>query len=81
MCADDYITVNSFKCSVHPLLQFGRVAQKSGWNREKLQINQDLNLGDYIAEHLLRFVSKLFDKDGSGDPLYAPTYLREKRYK
>jgi hypothetical protein len=27
---------------------------------------------------LLRFVSKLFDKDGSGDPLYAPTYLREK---
>jgi hypothetical protein len=28
MCADDYITVNSFKCAVHPLLQFGRVAQK-----------------------------------------------------
>ena len=52
--------------------------KESGWNREKLQINQDLNLGDSIAEHLLRFVSKLFDKDGSGDPLYAPTYLREK---
>jgi hypothetical protein len=30
-----------------------------------------------IAENLLRFVSKLFYKDGSGDPLYAPTYLRE----
>ena len=52
--------------------------KESRWNREKLQINQDLNLGDSIAEHLLRFVSKLFDKDGSGDPLYAPTYLREK---
>jgi hypothetical protein len=27
MCADNDITVNSFKCSVHPLLQFGTVAQ------------------------------------------------------
>jgi hypothetical protein len=26
--ADNDITVNSFKCSVHPLLQFGTVAQK-----------------------------------------------------
>ena len=26
---------------------------------------------------MLCFVSKLFYKDGSGDPLYAPTYLRE----
>jgi hypothetical protein len=26
---------------------------------------------------LLRFVSKLFYTDGSGDPLYAPTYLKE----
>jgi hypothetical protein len=40
------------------------------------KINLDLNLGDSIAENLLRFVSKLLYKDGSGDPLYAPTYLR-----
>jgi hypothetical protein len=26
---------------------------------------------------ILFIVSKLFYKDGSGDPLYAPTYLRE----
>ena len=25
ICADNDITVNSFKCSVHPLLQFGTV--------------------------------------------------------
>ena len=77
ICADD-ITVNSFKCSAHPLLQFGTVAQKKvGEIVKNYKINQDLNLGDSITEHLLRFVSKLFYKDGSGDPLYAPTYLRE----
>jgi hypothetical protein len=70
--------VNSFKCSVHPLLQFGTVAQKKVGEIEKnYKINQDLNLGDSITENLLRFVSKLLYKDGSGDPLYAPTYLRE----
>ena len=70
--------MNSFKCSVHPLLQFGTVAQKKVGEIEKnYQINQDLNLGDSIAEHLLRFVSKLFDKYRSGDPLYSLTYLRE----
>ena len=73
ICADNYITVNSFKCAVHPLLQFSTVTR-----RESYKINQDLNLGDSVAEHLLRFVSKLFDEDGSGDPLYAPSYLREK---
>ena len=41
------------------------------------KINLDLNLGDSITENLLRFVSKLFYKDRSGEPLYAPTYLRE----
>ena len=78
ICADNDITVNSFKCSVHPLLQFGTVAQKKVGEIEKnYKINLDLNLGDSITENLLRFVSKLFNKDGSGDPLYAPTYLRE----
>ena len=28
MCADNYITVNSFKCSVHPSLQFSTVPQR-----------------------------------------------------
>jgi hypothetical protein len=78
ICADNDITVNSFKCSIHPLLQFGTVAQKKvGEIEKKYKINLDLNLGDSIAENLLCFVSKLFYKDGSGDPLYAPTYLRE----
>jgi len=78
ICADNDITVNSFKCSVHPLLQFGTVAQKKVGEIEKnYKINQDLNLGDSITENLIRFVSKLFHTDGPRDPLYAPTYLRE----
>ena len=49
LCADNDITVNSFKCSVHPLLQFGTVAQKKVGEIEKnYQINLDLNLGDSI---------------------------------
>ena len=28
ICADNDITVSSFKCSVHPLLQFGTVSTK-----------------------------------------------------
>jgi hypothetical protein len=35
ICADNDITVNSFKCSVHPLLQFGTVAQKKVGEIEK----------------------------------------------
>ena len=54
------------------------VAQKKVGEIEKnYKINLDLNLGDSITENLLRFVSKLFYKDRSGEPLYAPTYLRE----
>ena len=49
ICADNDITVNSFKCSVHPLLQFGTVAQKKVGEIEKnYKINLDLNLGDSI---------------------------------
>ena len=60
ICADNDITRNSFKCSVHPLLQFGTVAQRKVGEIEKnYKINQDLNLGDSIVENLLRFVSKL----------------------
>jgi hypothetical protein len=36
------------------------------------KINQDLNLGDSITENLLRFVSKLLYKDGSGDHCMLP---------
>jgi hypothetical protein len=35
MCADNYITVNSFKCSVHPLLQFSTVPQRKVGEIEK----------------------------------------------
>ena len=73
ICADNDIIVNSFKCSVHPLLQFGTVLQKKVGEIEKnYKINQDLNLGDSITENLLRFVSKLFYKDGSGDHCMLP---------
>jgi hypothetical protein len=73
ICVDNDITVNSFKCSVHPLLQFGTVTQRKVGEIEKnYKINQDLNLGDYIAENLLRFVSKLFYKDGSGAHCMLP---------
>ena len=49
ICADDDITVNSFKSSVNPLLQFGTVAQKEVGEIEKnYKINLDLNLGDSI---------------------------------
>ena len=62
ICADNDITVNSIKCSVQPLLQFGTVAQKKVCEIEKnYKINQDLNLGDSIAKDFLPFVSKLFD--------------------
>jgi hypothetical protein len=41
-------TVNSFKCSVHPVLQFGTVAQKKVDEIEKnYKINQHLNLGRF----------------------------------
>ena len=73
ICADNDISVNSFKCSVHPLLQFGTVAQRKVGEIEKnYKINQDLNLRDSIAEYLLRFVSKLFYKDGSGAHCMLP---------
>ena len=63
ICADNDITVNSFKCSVHPLLQFGTVAQKKVGEIEKnYKINLYLNLGDSITENLLCFVSKYFIK-------------------
>ena len=52
ICIDNDITVNSFTCSFHPLLQFGTVAQKKVGEIEKnYKINQDLNLGDSIAEN------------------------------
>ena len=35
MCADNCITVNSFKGSVHPLLQFSTVAQRKVGEIEK----------------------------------------------
>ena len=60
ICIDNDITVNSFTCSFHPLLQFGTVAQKKVGEIEKnYKINLDLNLGDSITENLLHFVSTI----------------------
>ena len=73
---------NSFKCSVHPLLQFSDTCKK-----ELTVMEQELKIKDiddqtkeiYSAtENLLRSVSKLFFKDGAGDPLYVPTYSKDK---
>lgn len=68
-------TINEFKCSVHPLLQFSEVCQKE---IIKFESETDLEKSDQNTATLLRFVSKLFFKDGSGDPLFAATYLKEK---
>ncbi|CAC5398939.1 unnamed protein product [Mytilus coruscus] len=53
-------TVQSFKCAVHPLLQFSEHEKRES------------------ATHcLIRFLSKLFFKDGSGDPLFTKIYLKK----
>ncbi|CAC5364539.1 unnamed protein product [Mytilus coruscus] len=78
--ATDY-TAESFKCSVHPLLQFSDVCKK-----EIVDIEKELKIKGFgnerqifsSTENLIRSISKLIYKDGTGDPLYVPTYLREK---
>jgi hypothetical protein len=68
-------TQETYVCAFPSLSSFTQ--KKVGEIEKNYKINLDLNLGDSITENLLRFVSKLFYKDGSGGPLYAPTYLRE----
>ena len=69
---------NSFKCAVHPLLQFAEVCQ-----REILKMEKEKSVKNESAKNepnclfLLRCVSKLFYKDGSGDPLLATTFIKQ----
>jgi len=71
--------INSFKCAVHPLLQFWEVCKNEVYLIEK---ESGLPLGEKSKESviqcLIRFVSKFFYKDGSGDPIMSTTYLRTK---
>ncbi|CAC5413834.1 unnamed protein product [Mytilus coruscus] len=55
-----------FKCAMHPLLQFSDLCKQIITSLEEKD--------DFKTENLLGFVSNLFYKDGSGDPLYAATY-------
>ncbi|XP_021339820.1 uncharacterized protein LOC110441045 [Mizuhopecten yessoensis] len=74
--------VPSFKCAVHPLLQFSDVCLKEIKELEKkLGVHEKSYIGcqkgESVTQCLLRFVSKLFYKDGSGDPLMAALYLKD----
>jgi hypothetical protein len=70
------------KCSVHPLLQFAELCDKEIRSVEK-DISTELgnvpatSKGESITHNLIRNISKLFFKDGSGDPLMTRTYLAE----
>ncbi|XP_069109507.1 uncharacterized protein [Argopecten irradians] len=72
---------NEFKCAVHPLLQFSDTCEKEIKNIEKdLGIKSSFGGGkmESVTTNFLRCVSKLFFKDGSGDPLLVSLYLKEK---
>ncbi|CAC5406107.1 unnamed protein product [Mytilus coruscus] len=73
-------TINSFKCSVHPLIQFWDVCDKSIKEIEKGENfklrDGDKNRKDTYISILLNSVSKLFYKDGSGDPTMSNVYLK-----
>ncbi|KAK3084340.1 hypothetical protein FSP39_011838 [Pinctada imbricata] len=71
--------VNSFKCAVHPLLQFSEVCQKEILSIEKENSEKmDTSVkNDSNTLSLLKCVSKLFYKDGTGDPLLASTYVKK----
>ncbi|XP_052705489.1 uncharacterized protein LOC128181218 [Crassostrea angulata] len=72
--------VHSFKCSVHPLLQFSDVCIEEIFN-----IEQELcfkfpgythSLREPFILFLLKSVSKLFYKDGTGDPNILQVYMK-----
>ena len=68
---------NSFKCAVHPLLQFREVCEK-----ELIRIENDSLSGcekgtsETKTVNLIKFVANFFYKDGSGDPLLSVIYLK-----
>ena len=52
--------------------EFAEVCQKE---ITKFEADIELDTSDGKTVTLLRFVSKLFYKDGTGDPLYASSYI------
>lgn len=54
------------------MLQFAEVCQKE---ITKFETDFELDTSDGKTVTLLRFVSKLFYKDGTGDSLFASTYI------
>jgi hypothetical protein len=72
-------TVNEFKCAVHPVLQFAEVSDKEVKTFEDdIVFSKQLfrRRGESVTLSLIRGVSKLFHKDGAGDPLMSREYLR-----
>lgn len=71
--------INSFKCAVHPLLQFWEVCKNEVYLIEKesgLPLWEKSN--ESVIQCMIRFVSKLLYKDGYGDPIMSRTYLKTK---
>ncbi|XP_053395826.1 uncharacterized protein LOC128555979 [Mercenaria mercenaria] len=70
------IKLNSFKCSVHPILQIQEICEKEivaleKEHRDKYKLDNNIS-----TVNTIRCVSKLFYKDGSGDPLLTANYLK-----
>ncbi|CAG2215596.1 unnamed protein product [Mytilus edulis] len=82
-CMDN--NINEFRCAVHPVLQFADICQKEIMKFESnigfCAASDSKSSSDSKTLTLLRFVSKLFYKDGSGDPLYASIYMKDKGIK
>ncbi|CAC5374595.1 unnamed protein product [Mytilus coruscus] len=82
-CMDN--NINEFRCAVHPVLQFADICQKEIMKFESnigfCAALDSKSSSDSKTLTLLRFVSKLFYKDRSGDPLYASIYMKDKGIK
>lgn len=70
-------SIESFKCAVHPLLQFSDICEKELIKLEnEIDVHIDKQKKESTTLCLLKFLSKLFFKDGSGDPLFTTLYLK-----
>jgi hypothetical protein len=70
--------IDSFKCAVHPLLQFSEVCMRIAKDVEGETGSESVETqrGESMTHMLLRFTSiKLFYKDGTGDPVFTKAYL------
>ncbi|VDI09992.1 Hypothetical predicted protein [Mytilus galloprovincialis] len=68
---------HNFKCAVHPLLQFSDVGTKQIVKLEKDKTDNIDGSGNMCStSFLLKCVSKLFFKDGTGDPALVTSYIK-----